>query len=157
MSKPKYVKIFGKYYEEPDRGKREWVSMKHRDSIPLDDKIRYLSAYLQEEHDVTIDVKAPAKIDQHSSVAEVMKGLESDTNVELLRRKVVRLANALAEVESERDSLRSKLMRMEAALSGLDNVILSDIDDSTDKEKKLALLKVVFEENKQLRKDLSSE
>ena len=157
MSKPKHVKIFGKYYEEPDRGKREWVAMKHRDTIPIDDKIRYLSAYLQEEHDVTIDVKPPAEIGQHSSVAEVMKGLESDTNVELLRRKVTRLANALSEVEAERDSLRNRLARMEAALSGLDNVILSDIDDSTDKEKKLALLKVVFEENKQLRKDLTSE
>ena len=49
------------------------------------------------------------------------------------------------------------MLKLESAVSNLDNVILSDLDDASDKAKKLELLKVVFEENKKLRKDLAGE
>ena len=86
-----------------------------------------------------------------------MEGLDSETDVALLRKKVVRLARALASAEEERDSLRSRLVKLEAVLSNVDNVITSDLDSASDKEKKLELLKVVFEENKKLRQDLGHE
>ena len=120
---------------------------------------RYLSEYLKNQHGVEVGLPTPSSLPESPEgvIADTVKGIESETDVELLRRKVVRLSNALAETEKERDALRSKLLKLESAVSNLDNVILSDLDDASDKAKKLELLKVVFEENKKLRKDLAGE
>ena len=153
------VKIFGSYYMERDRDRRAWLGLKKRRSNP--ESARYLSAYLKEFHGV--EASPPSEqarpvfdgpVPSEGAIAEAMDGLGSETDVELLRRKVVRLAEARASTEKERDELRVRLSKLEGALSNIDNVITSDLDSAADKAKKLELLKVVFEENKKLRKDL---
>ena len=171
MKRPSHlVKIFGHYYVEKDREQRGWLAIKGRRSKGPEG-VRYLHEYLRDAQGVdrygTPLEKSHFKEPELSfaveeqpvdgAIASVLEGLEAETDVELLRRKVIRLANALAEAEKERDYLRSRLSKLEMAVSNYDNVILSDLDDASDKEKKLELLKVVFEENKKLRKDLESE
>ena len=172
-----YISLFGRRWKEPDVNVRNTLVLKRRRPI-TEERLRYLSNYIKEKHGVEVDLspwgpEAPPKPapcpkcghgdgeaggEEHSSsVTSVMEGLDSETDVELLRRKIVRLADALTAAEKERDALRSRLAKVEAAFSNIDNVILSDLDTADDKEKKLELLKVVFEENKQLRKDLGNE
>jgi len=161
MKGKRVIDLFGRYYEEPDRRLMDRLYLKRRPAAGVEGS-RYLSRYLKDYHNVEVDPSLfePPTID-YGAEPEVtppsLKGLDKETDVELLRRKIVRLANSLSSAQGERDSLRVKVAKLEAALSGIDNVILSDLDDASDKEKKLELLKVVFEENKQLRKDLSGE
>ncbi len=152
------IKIWGRYYDEPSRKMRDEVAIRGRRSAAKG--TRYLSNYLKQYQGVEVEPPKqwdPSSVPTEGAIAEVMQGLESETDVELLRRKVIRLAAALEAAERERDELRSRLMRLEGALSNLDNVITSDLDSASDKEKKLELLKVVFEENKKLREDLGGE
>ena len=154
------VSIFGKRYRENDRGRRNWIAMKARRSNPTG--ARYLSEYLKEYHGVDVQPPTAEVYDgpdpkEGSPIAVAMAGLDSETDVDLLRRKGVRLARALSDAEEERDSLRARLAKLESVLSNVDNVITSDLDSASDKEKKLELLKVVFEENRELREALDNE
>ena len=91
------VKIFGRYYRENDRGRRQWIANKGRRSNQTG--ARYLSEYLKEYHNVDVPPSASEVYEGPppeggSAIAAAMEGLDSETDVALLRKKVVRLARA---------------------------------------------------------------
>ena len=75
------------------------------------------------------------------------------SNIELLERKVNRLARSLDDTAKERDSAQKRARALESTGGvGLRNVMTAGIeDDDPAKSKKLGLLKDIFHQNKEMR------
>jgi hypothetical protein len=85
------------------------------------------------------------------------KELEAqNSKIELLEKKVKRLANTLEETERQRDDYQSMLGEMEkSGGGGLRNIMKAGIKgDDPSKSKKLELMKTILEENRALREKL---
>ncbi len=80
-----------------------------------------------------------------------------NANIELLERKIERLAHTLDETTKERDRERQRAAALEAAGGGgLRNVMTVGLDDDDpNKERKLGLLKEIYRQNKEMRDSLS--
>ena len=79
------------------------------------------------------------------------------SNIELLERKVSRLAKSLDETAKERDSAQKRALSLESAGGiGLRNVMATGLeDDDPEKARKLGLLKDIFDQNKEMRAHLA--
>lgn len=79
------------------------------------------------------------------------------SNIELLERKVHRLARSLDETAKERDSAQMRARALESTGGvGLRNVMTAGLeDDDPAKSKKLGLLKDIFNQNKEMRAHLT--
>lgn len=84
------------------------------------------------------------------------KELEAqNSKIALLEKKIGRLADSLEETEKQRDHAQRLAAVLEKQGGALRNVFEAGIDDDdTAKEKKLALMKVIFDENRKLRESL---
>lgn len=77
--------------------------------------------------------------------------------IALLEKKIGRLANSLEATEKERDQARRMAAALEASGGGLRNVIDAGLDDEDPgKARKLELLKVVFEQNTEMREAMKA-
>ena len=79
------------------------------------------------------------------------------SNIELLERKVSRLAKSLDETAKELDSAQKRALSLESAGGiGLRNVMATGLeDDDPEKARKLGLLKDIFDQNKEMRAHLA--
>jgi hypothetical protein len=94
--------------------------------------------------------------EERGRISEKAREAQSDA-IELLERKISRLARSLEETERERDRAERRASALESAGGGLRNVLRGGIDeDDPDKEKKLNLLKEIFQLNKTLRDELAA-
>jgi hypothetical protein len=85
-----------------------------------------------------------------------VKELEAqNSKIELLEKKIKRLANSLEETEKQRDDYQSMLTEMEKSGGGLRGIMKAGIKgDDPSKAKKLELMKTILEENRALREKL---
>lgn len=97
--------------------------------------------------------------DEREKIAEQARKAQGDA-IELLERKVKRLATSLDETEGERDQARRQAQALAAAGGGDINVQnVYDVglgDDDSNKEAKLALLKDIFNQNQEMRDHLKA-
>ena len=110
--------------------------------VELEGKMRgVLSRLLDEERD---RISAKAQETQSS-------------NIELLERKVRRLARSLDETAKDRDSAQKRAHSLESAGgTGRRNVMRAGLDDDDPgKTRKLGLLKDIFDQNKEMRAHLA--
>ncbi len=78
-----------------------------------------------------------------------------NAKIALLERKIGRLADSLEETERQRDHAQRLAAVLEKQGGALRNVFEAGLrDDDANKEKKLELMKVIFEENRKLRESL---
>jgi hypothetical protein len=79
-----------------------------------------------------------------------------NAKIELLERKIGRLANSLEETEKQRDEAQRLAQFLESQGGGaLRNVFTAGLQEADpNKEKKMALMKIILEENRELRKAL---
>lgn len=84
------------------------------------------------------------------------KELEAqNSKIALLEKKIGRLADSLEETEKQRDHAQRLASVLEKQGGALRNVFEAGIDDDdAAKEKKLALMKVIFDDNRKLRESL---
>ncbi len=95
--------------------------------------------------------------DERERIREKAQKAQSD-KISLLEKKVQRLAGSLDVAEKERDHARKRADVLEAAGGvPLRNVMEAGIgEDDPERERKLALLKEIFEFNKEIRRELES-
>lgn len=95
--------------------------------------------------------------DERDRIRQKEEQAQSD-KISLLQKKVQRLASSLDVAEKERDRARRRAQILEA--SGgvpLRNVVEAGIDeDDPDRERKMTLLKEIFEFNKEIRRELEA-
>lgn len=95
--------------------------------------------------------------DERDKIAEQARKAQSES-IELLERKVQRLAGTLQETEKERDAARRHANELAASGGGPGGVQnMYDVglaDDDANREAKLALLKDVFDQNKEMREHM---
>jgi hypothetical protein len=92
--------------------------------------------------------------DERDKIRAKAQEAQSD-KVQLLERKIQRLAQSLEETEKQRDSAQRRAEALESAGLLPRNVMKAGLDaDDPCREKKLNLLKEVFRENKALRRTL---
>jgi len=78
-----------------------------------------------------------------------------NSKIELLEKKVARLAGTLEETERQRDEAQELAQALEAQGGGLRNVMTAGIKDGDGaKQKKLALMKEILEINRKMREEL---
>jgi len=95
--------------------------------------------------------------EEREHIAEQARQAQSDA-IQMLEKKVNRLAGSLEESERERDKAKRRAAALEAAGGGVaGQAIFSEFDDKEDKQRKLELLKVVFDQNKEMRDQLKSQ
>lgn len=87
------------------------------------------------------------------------KELEAqNAKIDLLEKKIQRLAGTLEETERQRDEAQSLAAALEEAGGGLRNVFTAGVKGSeAEKKRKLALMKEILDINRQIRKDLGIE
>lgn len=94
--------------------------------------------------------------DERAKISERAKEAQSDA-LELLERKVSRLANALQETEKAKTRAERRAHALESAGGALRNVMDAGLeDDDPRKEAKLALLKEVIDANKKVRSQMKA-
>lgn len=95
---------------------------------------------------------------EREKIAEQAKSAQSEA-IALLEKKVRRLAGGLEEAEAERDRQSRRAKALESAGGrGIANVADAGLEeDDPDKERKLELLRAVFEQNRALRESLGQE
>lgn len=95
--------------------------------------------------------------EEREHIAEQARQAQGEA-IELLERKVGRLAKSLNDTEQERDRAQRQMAAMHASGGGaLSNVMEAGLDDADpDKEHKLELLKDIFKQNKELRESLQA-
>ena len=92
---------------------------------------------------------------ERDRIAEQAREAQSEA-IALLEKKVQRLAGNLDSAEKERDLHMRRAAALEESGGGLRNVMTAGLDaEDPDKERKLALLKTIFDENKAMRKHMS--
>lgn len=94
--------------------------------------------------------------EERDKIQEKAKEAQSD-HLELLERKIGRLAKTLQSAEHERDSAQRRARALEeAGVAGLRNVVTTGLDTGDpDRKKKLGLLKEIFQQNQEMRKALA--
>lgn len=93
--------------------------------------------------------------DERDKIREQAQQAQNDA-IALLEKKVSRLANSLDDAEKERDSAQRRAQALEAS-GGLPlrNIMEAGLeDDGPDRERKLGLLKEIFDFNKKIRDEL---
>ena len=93
---------------------------------------------------------------ERERIAEQASQAQSEA-IKLLEKKVARLAGSLEESEKEASRAKRRAAALEAAGGGGGiggQAIYSDFEDEEDKARKLDLLKVVFDQNKEMRDQL---
>lgn len=93
--------------------------------------------------------------DERDKIREQAQQAQNDA-IALLEKKVSRLANSLDDAEKERDSAQRRAQALEAS-GGLPlrNIMEAGLeDDGPDRERKLSLLKEIFDFNKKIRDEL---
>jgi hypothetical protein len=91
--------------------------------------------------------------DERAKIREQAQQAQSD-RIALLEKKVERLASSLQSAESERDLAREHAQALEAA-GGLRNIMTAGLDAKDPRrERKLGLLREIYEMNKAIRADL---
>ncbi len=95
--------------------------------------------------------------DEREKIREQAQQAQSD-KVALLEKKVQRLAASLENAESERDLARHRAQALEASGGPLRNIMTAGLDGKDPhRERKLGLLKEIFQINKQIREQLLAE
>ena len=94
--------------------------------------------------------------EEREKIAEQARKAQNEA-IALLEKKVKRLSGSLEDAEKERDMQRRRAAALEASGGGvIDQKIFSDLETDEDKERKLELLKHIFDENKEMRGALKS-
>ncbi|HVR72693.1 MAG TPA: hypothetical protein VMT52_00100 [Planctomycetota bacterium] len=95
--------------------------------------------------------------DERDKIREQAQQAQSD-KIDLLERKVQRLASTLETAEKERDSAEKRAHALEASGgTSFRNVMTAGLNEGDpERERKLSLLKEIFESNQEIRKELVS-
>lgn len=95
--------------------------------------------------------------DERSMIHQQAQQAQSD-RLQLLERKVQRLASSLENAESERDLARERAQALEASGGSLRNVMKAGLDaGDPSRNRKLGLLKEIFKLNQEIRQKLAAE
>ncbi len=105
-----------------------------------DEMRRVVSTLLDEERD---KISAKAQDAQSDQIA-------------LLERKVGRLSKTLEDAQRERDVAKQRAQALEQAGAQVRNVVASTLDSDANRERKLALLKDIFQQNKEIRTQIEA-
>lgn len=95
---------------------------------------------------------------ERAKIAEKTEGAQSAA-IMLLEKKVARLSGSLSEAETDRDKALRLAKALEAAGGkGIASIMSAGVEDEDpDKEKKLALMKHIFDENKAIREAMGKD
>lgn len=95
--------------------------------------------------------------DERDKIREQAQQAQSD-KIDLLERKVQRLASTLETAEKERDSAEKRAHALEASGgTALRNVVTAGLDEGDpERDRKLSLLREIFKFNQDIRKDLTA-